>query len=46
MLMGATPGLISWRMFGGKLTSLDEAPSALRERVLRDHPDFLKQSPT
>ncbi len=41
MRMGSAPGLISWRMFGAKVASLEEVPAALRERVLRDYPDFL-----
>lgn len=41
MRMGSAPGLISWRMFGAKGSSLDAVPTALRERVLADYPDFL-----
>jgi hypothetical protein len=41
MRMGSAPGLISWRMFGAKAQSVDAVPPALRERVLREYPDFL-----
>ena len=41
MRMGDTPGLISWRMFGTKEPGLDRVPPHLRDRVLKDYPDFL-----
>lgn len=41
MRMGSAPGLISWRMFGAKQPSVDAVPTALRERVIKDYPDFL-----
>ena len=41
MKMGDTPGVISWRMFGSKVETLHEVPAALRQRVLREYPDFL-----
>lgn len=39
--MGATPGLLSWSLFGAKGESIDAVPSWLRNRVLREFPDFL-----
>jgi hypothetical protein len=41
--MGTQPGLISWRMAGVKLASVDGVPDALRQRVLADYPDFLQK---
>lgn len=45
MRMGSTPGIISWRMFGKKVASVDGVPAVTRERVLREHPDFLTRDP-
>jgi hypothetical protein len=44
MRMGATPGAISWRIFGTKAPTIDQVPPALRARVLREYPDFLTRS--
>jgi hypothetical protein len=41
MKMGDTPGVISWRMFGSKVATIDEVPAALRKRVLDEYPGFL-----
>jgi hypothetical protein len=41
MRMGSDPGLISWRMAGLKLKRFQQVDSALRDRLLGDHPDFL-----
>lgn len=41
MLMGETPGVISWRMFGSKESGIERVPTVLAERVLKEYPDFL-----
>lgn len=45
MRMGTAPGAISWRLFGVKEQTIDRVPAALRDRVLREYPDFLIRSP-
>ena len=45
MRMGATPGIISWRMFGKKAASIDGVPAVTLKRVLAEHPDFLTHVP-
>ncbi len=43
MRMGAAPGVSIWRMVGTKTATIDGVPRHLRERVLKDYPDFLTQ---
>lgn len=45
MRMGSTPGIISWRMFGRKVASIEGVPAATLKRVLAEHPDFLTRDP-
>lgn len=44
MKMGDTLGVISWRMFGTKVETIDEVPGALLKRVLNEYPDFLSRT--
>lgn len=41
MRMGETPGVISWRLFGAKMPTIDAVSAAVLARVEHDYPDFL-----
>lgn len=41
MEMGDTPGMMTWRALGKKLTNPDELETAMRSRVERDHVGWL-----
>lgn len=41
MLMGETPGVISWRLVGRKVARPEDLPTETRDRIERDHPELL-----
>lgn len=43
MLMGETPGVISWRLMGRKVDRPERLPRAVLARVEKEHPDLLTE---